>query len=138
MTFYLDENLGSTFAKTLIDAGLTVEFHKNYFSPGTPDTIWIPDISQRGWIGVTLDINTRFNPLEIEAIVTSKARILQLRVGKNGTHPILAKNFVQTMPKIIDFLKNNPAPCLATITRPSIIFDYRRENLATSILNNND
>jgi PIN like domain len=124
VTFFLDENLGLPFAKILLEAGINVELHNSHFDPGVPDIVWIPTVAAKGWIGVTLDIQTRFNPREIEAIVTSKARILHLKGGPSTTHPMLATNFVQTFTKILRFLESNSGPCLATITRPSKKEDY--------------
>jgi hypothetical protein len=79
VTFFLDENLGQSFATILVQAGIATELHRDHFDPGVLDTVWIPAITEKGWIGVTLDVQTKFNPREIEAIVVSKARILHLK-----------------------------------------------------------
>ena len=119
-TFFLDENLhGEKFASVLRNADIPIELHKEHFEPGTEDTVWIPEVASRGWIAVTGDVNTRFNPLEKRAIVISRARMIHVKPGKNATHHVLAVNFVNTYEKICRFLERNDAPCLATLTRPS-------------------
>lgn len=98
--------------------------YKDHFDSGLPDTVWIPEIARRAWIIVTGDIQTKFKSVEIETIVLSHARILHVVNRQTATHPVLAQNFVNTLPRITSFLRNNPAPCLATITRPSKKEDY--------------
>ena len=124
-TYYLDENLhGERFASVLRGAALNIELCKDHGFSGVDDTLWIPDIARRGWIIVTGDIKTRHKVWERRVIITSKARMLHLRRGKNGTHQVLAQNFVNTLPRIERFLQTNAAPCLATVTRPSKLEDY--------------
>lgn len=125
-TFYLDENLhGETFASVLRAAGISIELCKDHHFSGVDDTIWIPEIAARGWIIVTGDVKTRHKSWERQVIIGSSAKMIHVRSGKNATHRMLAQNFVNTLPRIEAFLNKNPAPCLATLTRPSKLEDYR-------------
>jgi len=53
--------LPSTKAKRWAEALCTHPFerHQDHFSPGTPDTEWLPYIGQRGWILLTSDRRIR-------------------------------------------------------------------------------
>lgn len=92
----MDENLhGKIVPDILRKAGLEVEQHKDHFEQGLDDTVWIPEVSRRGWIAVTLDVNTRKALVEVKAIVSSKARMIQMIPRKNATHEKHARNFRQ-------------------------------------------
>ena len=124
-TFYLDENLhGNKFASVLREAGILVELCKDHGYVGVEDTVWIPEVAERGWIAVTGYIRTRFRPVEKNAIIVSRARVVHVKHGKNATHEMLAKNFVNSLSKINRFLERNEAPCLATLTRPAKLEDF--------------
>lgn len=118
--FYLDEDTdGPPFAQVLVKAGLEVRHCREEGFRATPDTIWIPEIAARGWITVTRDVRTRFNSWEKSAIVRAKARVIHVRSGKGVTHPVLAQNFVNSLPLILTFIEKNEPPFIATLTRPN-------------------
>lgn len=119
-TFFLDENLdNSTVISILEEAEFQIERYSDHYEKGVPDTVWIPEISKKGWVIISGDQMTMFKYQEIQAIVISKARILYLKQGSGTSHKMLAENFVSTERKVINFLRKFDAPCLATITRPN-------------------
>lgn len=64
-TFFLDHQIGRyVVADLLRAAGAKVEVHLDHFSGDAPDTQWIPQVAQRGWVLITKDKNIRRNPLE--------------------------------------------------------------------------
>lgn len=125
MIFFLDENLhGNIVPNILRDAGLEVEQHKDHFEQGLDDTVWIPEVARRGWIAVTLDVNTRKALVEVKAIVSSKARMIQMIPRKNATHKKHAHNFVNTLEEIKAFMAKHQPPYVVVLTRPDKTEDF--------------
>jgi hypothetical protein len=120
VTFFADECMfGMTFVGPLLAVGIDVERHCDHFQPGTPDTIWIPEIARRGWIGITVDKGTRQKYLEIQTILESEARMLVLPRRTGLKFSELALNFVNSRNSVFKFFDQCPAPCMGVLRRPS-------------------
>lgn len=115
--FFTDRDLGRELPGAVLAAGMVVESHADHFAHDTPDSDWIPIVSQRGWVILTRDRRMRYKPAEREAILRSGARVLIL-VGK-VTHRELAINCVRSRARIESFIARNTAPFIARIYRPS-------------------
>lgn len=62
-TLVFDECVGGRRAICrLRSLGWSVELLTDHFAPGTPDTSWIPEVAQRGWVIVTRDRRIRSRP----------------------------------------------------------------------------
>jgi PIN like domain len=73
VTFFLDRALGNHYvAQALVESGATVEVCDDHFPQNCPDVVWLPEVSQRGWIVLTKDDNIGRNPLEQVAIAQSE------------------------------------------------------------------
>lgn len=119
MEFFADRNLGAKiFPGILREAGIVVHTHNQNFAHDAPDTEWIPQVAQRGWIILTSDAAIRRNPLERDAVLTSGATLLVL-VGANAKAEELARNFVNTQAAIETFLASEPPPLIAKVFRPN-------------------
>lgn len=119
MEYFADRNLGAKiFPAILRDAGITVHTHNDHFAHDAPDTEWIPVVAQRGWVILTSDAAIRRNPLERDAVLSSRATLLVL-VGANAKTSELAHNFVNTLPRVEAFLTREPAPMMAKVFRPN-------------------
>ena len=120
MRFFVDENLdGLAFVEPLRSAGVDVVRHRDLFAQGVPDTKWLPAVATDGLVVLTADVRIRFRPLEVAAIVESRARVLMLRKGKNMTHPRLAALLIRSQPVVTTFFATCRAPCVAVLaSRP--------------------
>jgi hypothetical protein len=117
VVYFTDRDLGLTFPRTLRDAGLDVELHRDHFPPTAPDDEWLATVSARGWVSVTHDARMRYKPNELAAIVKHRARVLVI-VGK-APLPALAQSFVRTRQRIEAFLANHEGPLVGKIYRAS-------------------
>ena len=92
LVFFVDRSLGGKLVpEALRAAGRSVAVHDELFASDTPDTTWIPEVSQRRWVILTKDENIARNPLELEAL---------LYAGARGRRRNEADGFVGSAPKI--------------------------------------
>jgi predicted nuclease of predicted toxin-antitoxin system len=121
VTFFLDRALGSRYvAQALNAAGATVEIFDPYFPQDCPDTVWLPEISQRGWIILTKDDKIGRNPLEQIAIAQSNAKVFILAVG-NLTGREMGDIFAQALPKMEKLAQSHRAPFIARVYEGGVV-----------------
>jgi hypothetical protein len=75
-------------------------------------------VASRGWIGITRDRRISRTAIEYDAVMFSGGRLLVLTAGSIPTD-LLTRNFLNTLPKIEQFIDEHPAPFIATVYRPS-------------------
>ena len=70
-----------------------------------------------GWVAVTHDQRIRYKPNELLAVIEHKAALLVVV----GTAPFaeLAKAFMTTLPKVLEFVETHDRPFIAKVYRPS-------------------
>ncbi len=124
--YFTDRDLGRRFPQILRDAGLVVQAHDDHFSPTTPDAEWIGIVSRHRWVVLTHDRRIQYKPNERKAVEQAGIALLVL-VGQTTTAE-LARNFVQTLPRIEGFLAAHSTPLIAGIYRPSPAELQRRPN----------
>jgi hypothetical protein len=73
-------------------------------------------VGKEKWIAVSHDVRIRYKPNELAAVVRHRVRLLVV-IGK-APFPLLAKHFVATAPRIIDFVEHHQAPWIAKVYRP--------------------
>lgn len=105
------------FPEILVAAGLQVRRHRDHFPPDCPDELWLETVGKEKWIAVSHDARIRYKPNELAAVIRHRVRLL-IVIGK-APFPKLAKHFVATAPKIIDFEKQHEAPWIAKVYRPT-------------------
>jgi len=90
--FWVDECIGTPqFVSTLrVKGGLRVE--ANVFPPGTPDTVWLPEVANNHWTAITQD-QLKSDLEEQVALVLHGARVFVL-IGQ-GQHQELADLFLR-------------------------------------------
>jgi len=115
--FFTDRDLGKQFPDILAAAGLEVARHADHFEPDCADDEWLEVVGQKGWIAITHDRRIRYKPNEFKAIVRHDVALLVV-IGK-APYPVLARNFVATVPKVLELLDNHSAPLIAKVYRPS-------------------
>lgn len=115
--FFTDRDLGKRFPEILSAAGLHVERHADHFPPDCPDTTWLEEIGQRGWVAVTHDGRIRYKPNELAAVI--QHRVALLVVIGHAPYPQLAHAFVATKDRILGFLEKHDPPFIAKVYRPN-------------------
>jgi hypothetical protein len=115
--FFSDRDLGKQFPRILHDAGISVKAHHEHFAHDTEDDVWIREVATQGWIALTHNERIRYTPNEIKAVFDSGLAMIIL-VGHTTTTD-LATNFVNTLPKIEEFLQQQAPPFIAKVYRPS-------------------
>ncbi|HYW05567.1 MAG TPA: hypothetical protein VE913_01350 [Longimicrobium sp.] len=117
--FFTDRNRGSRrFPEALERAGLIVHRHRDHFVDDVDDDVWLPAVAERGWVALSFDKSIRKNELERDAVFTSGARLIVL-TGASADAEQLARNFINTSRKVLEFLEREPAPFIARVKRPS-------------------
>lgn len=127
LTYFLDRALGKSVGIALQAIGKKVEFHNNHFAPDSPDTEWLPIVSQRGWIVLTKDENIGRNILEVQAITDNKARVFILVSGNLSTQGMI-NIFVDAIDKIEKIVKGNSAPFIAKVYKDSRVTIWKNAN----------
>ena len=74
------------------------------------------EIGERGWITLSHNKEVRYNPEERDMAMRTGVPLFML-IGKRGHH-VLAKNLVQTLPRITAFLEAHEAPFIAKVYAP--------------------
>lgn len=119
MEFFADRDLGRyEFPGALRSAGLVVHVHADHFPQNTPDAEWLPRVAGRGWVILTNDRKIRSRAVELRAVMTSGARVLAL-VGGSLSAAELARNFINSVARVDEFLAAHPGPWIARLYRPS-------------------
>lgn len=118
--YFTDRDLGyRIFPDALEAAGLRVVRHDDRFRDHkTPDTVWLREVAEQGWVGVSGNQDILRQPLEIAAIREFRARLL-IVVGTHVPAYERARNFLNTLPKIERLLASMDPPAIAKIYRPN-------------------
>lgn len=120
MEFFTDVNCGKEFPRLLREAGLTVHVHVDHFEADADDVVWAPAIAERGWVGISRDRRITRTAMEYDAILFAGGRLFVMTGGGMKTD-LLARNFINTLPKILDTIAASEAPYIAMVYRPSPI-----------------
>ena len=115
--YFTDRDLGKRFPEILASAGLTVERHHDLFPPDGSDEQWLEYCGTKDRIAITHNERIRYTPNELAAVIRYRVPLLVV-IGK-APFPILAENFVRTLPKIEAFLDAQKSPYIAKIYRPA-------------------
>jgi predicted nuclease of predicted toxin-antitoxin system len=116
LTFFIDRCLGKEpLASSLRALDWNIELHDDHFPQDAPDTLWLSEAGQRGWIVLSKDQRIRFRPLEREMLVESRCRVFILTAGSLSSRQI-ADIFVRAAPKIERMARQQPPPFQAYVS----------------------
>ena len=133
-TFFIDLALSpKTVSAALRAAGAIVEVHTDHFPPETPDTDWLPSVTEMGWVVLTKDTRINSRPLEIEAVARAGARVFILASG-NLTSQQMAEIFVGVLENLKKFVQGNQAPFIAKIYRDGRVKLWRNQTQLLKLL----
>jgi hypothetical protein len=125
--YFTDRDLGKKFPGILTEAGLTVERHHDLFPPDGSDEQWLQYCGTNNRIAITHNERIRYTPNELAAV--RRHRVALLIVVGHAPFPGLARNFVNTLPKIEAFLDEHEPPFIAKVYRPAAA-DLARDQAA--------
>lgn len=126
--FFVDRSLGSIVVpEALRYAGVHVEIHASHFADNTPDTVWLSDVGQQGWIVLMKDKHIRSRPHERQALIYAGVRAFVLVAG-NISGPEMGASFVNALPAMYDLLTQRDTPFIAQITRQGRISTIHPRN----------
>jgi hypothetical protein len=108
-TLFVDRSLGKGVGRRLRDAGASVELHDDHFEQTTPDSVWIPDVTARGWVVLTKDKNIRRPHGEREDVLIAKARVFTLTSG-NMNGQSMAELFIRYLAEIERIAREQTPP----------------------------
>ncbi len=116
----LDEDLdGDAFVGPLREAGIDLVRHRESFSKGVADVVWIPLVAEQGLIILSANTGMRLKPLEVAAIRDAGARVLYLRQTRNTTHPQLAALFIRSIRRVERFFALRVGPRVGALKQLS-------------------
>jgi hypothetical protein len=128
--FFVDRCLGTGIvAAALRNAGLTIEVHDKHFPQNEADTVWLPNVGQRGWVVLTEDrhIKTRF--LELSAMLLANTHMFVLRPKKGMTQHDKAAAFVAAKDAMLGVVGHRSAPICATVTPAGVVKEIEDWNI---------
>lgn len=114
--WFTDRDLGKRFPEFLTAAGLTVERHHDLFPPDGSDEQWLEHCGRNGRIALSHNERIRYMSNESQAVIQHRVALL-IVIGK-VPHAELARNFVNTLPRIKAFLDEHAPPYIAKVYRP--------------------
>ena len=113
--YFTDRDLGKRFPAILVAAGLKVERHLDLFPPDGPDEQWLEHCGKNDRVALSHNERIRYTPNELAAVIEHRVRLLI--VSGKAPFPVLAENFVRTLPKIEAFLERHAPPYIAKVYR---------------------
>ena len=117
LVYFTDRDLGKSFPRLLLDAGVPVERHGEHFPADCPDEVWLAEVGKRGWVALTHDTRIRYKPNEKGAVIRNSVRLIDI-VGKASLRD-LATSFIASRSRIELFLKDASGPLIAKLYRAS-------------------
>ena len=114
--YFTDRDLGKQFPAILSQAGLAVERHADLFPHDGSDEQWLEHCGRTGRVAISHNSRIRYVPNELAAVVRFKVSLI-IVVGRAPTAD-LARNFVDSVRRVENFLASHKAPYIAKLYRP--------------------
>jgi hypothetical protein len=116
--WFTDRDLGKQFPRILADAGLQVERHGDLFQPTGSDEQWLEHCGTSGRVAITHNSRIRYVPNELAAVKLFKVSLVVV-IGQ-APNAELARNFVNTVPRIEAMLDARPPPLILKVYRDAV------------------
>ena len=88
-------------------------------TPGTKDAVWIPQVTDLGWLIITRDSRIQAHRAEIAAVRDSSAKLVALS-GEDARGTWAQLEIVMQRWRAIEQLREQPGPFVYTATRTSL------------------
>ena|ERR1019366_3266374 len=124
---YLDENLDNRqpIIEALVANAVQYRRHRDHFTRGTPDEVWLPFVAERGWIVLTKDKRNRYNEIERDAVRRHRVREFYFGSGNfNGAE--MAQALLGAVAQMKELSRAYNAPLVGSITRSghvTVVYD---------------
>jgi hypothetical protein len=107
---FVDRSFGAHRLPNLLrKVGIEIEQHKDHFKDDEDDEVWIPEVTSRGWVIFTSDKRISKDPVNINAVLKSKAQVI-LTTDNNLLPEFWGASFVVGRRKLGELLERNPGP----------------------------
>lgn len=123
---YLDENLDN--CKPILDvlASNRVQHHRHrdHFTRGTPDEVWLQFVAERAWVVLTKDKRNRYNEIERDAL--RRHRVREFYWSGNVTGAEMAQALAFAIPQMRSLSREYNSPLVGSISRSghvTVVFD---------------
>ena len=124
---YLDENLDN--CQPILDALVSNRVlhhrHREHFSPGTPDEVWLQFVAERSWVVLTKDKRNRYNEIERAALRRYGVREFYFGSGNfSGTE--MAQALALAIPQMRTLVRQYSSPMVGSIARSghiTVVYD---------------
>ena len=103
-----------------MEAGISYEQHGAHFTPGTPDSEWLPTVGRSGWLLITLDQRIRYNELERKAILRYRVRAFVFTSG-NMSGKQMAKSLSIALPGMKRLCQKTSGAFIASLTKSGAV-----------------
>lgn len=114
-TLFLDECIGTVdVPEALKLAGIPVEVLLDHLPSNTPDEVWLPFASGRGWVIVTKDKWIRRRGLERAALMNAKVAAFVLTSG-DLTGVEMGVGLVRAYPRVQKLMRDYVPPFIASV-----------------------
>ena len=115
-TFFLDRSLGNNVVADLLRAGgVTVELHDSHFPQDCADDVWIPAVTEKGWLILTKDGRIRKRAGHLEALRAAGAAAFIL-TSADATGSENANAFLRALDRVRRLAAKYMRPLIATVS----------------------
>ncbi|MFN7172934.1 MAG: hypothetical protein ACK4P3_09160 [Fimbriimonadaceae bacterium] len=125
MRFFFDNDISPRVVcaiKCIANGDPEVTALREMFEQATPDRVWIPEVTKRGWIIVSRDFRQRRNRAEHQTLRTSGARAIYIRQrGNQEDLYSLAGRIISMWPKLIDWGETAKPGELAQLNSKNVV-----------------
>jgi PIN like domain len=127
---FLDENLHRRQPLLDVLAECQVSFRRHEaegFAPGEEDDVWLPYVSERGWVVLTKDKKNRYNDLERSAVLRFKTREFYFGAGSLNKFDMACALRV-ALPEMKRIVRRYVPPVICSIARSgaiTVVFDEK-------------
>ena len=92
-----------------------MQVHDQHFAQNAPDVFWIAEVTQRGWVILTKDLEHHRKANERSVILQTRAREFALSNGISGAE--MGRIFAAALPSIQRYLQNSAGPFIVRVRR---------------------
>jgi len=130
-TLFIDRNSGGRIFRELIEKeGIGVVLHDDCFKQNTPDETWINEVSARGWIVVTCDVDTTRSPLFLRNLKLSvTGRVFLLNGLEGGSREEKAACVLRNYETMLEICRKREPPLFWRINREggATVVDFKHK-----------
>jgi hypothetical protein len=118
LVFFLDRSLGRNIVSAALrQAGEVAYIHDDLFPQNAPDTVWLTEAGNKGWIVLTKDTRIRYRAIETAALRAAKVRAFVVTAKGDLRGQEIADIFIKALPPIRKLCAKALPPFIARVSR---------------------